>query len=223
MGFRMRALAGVVIVGLGLLAAWPADAFEHRCPEPGTEVWTTEIPASSRPVIYEGQNGLWCLRSRGGQPINSELGHFRFRARNARTSDLFEKFDAAASALWPLYPGKRATFQFLGARAGSGEAADTSSQFYSIDITVDMQRQITVPAGTFSVVPIVVTQRGEKSGSYEGSETYYYSPELGTNVKFEFRLISGSILSPPKSWELARIRSPASDGSDGSGGGGPAR
>src|SRR5271170_3387908 len=169
----MRTRSALVIASLGLLPAWPAWAFDHKCPEPGTEIWTSEISASNRPIRYDGQSGLWCLRSRGGKPINSELGHFRFYARNAQTSDLYEKYQTAAAELWPLSPGKRATFQYVGTSDGSSEGAGNGSHFYTIDITVEAQQPITVPAGRISAIPIVVSRRGQQSDYHQSSSTYY--------------------------------------------------
>jgi hypothetical protein len=212
--FWIAALASQALIG-----AWPAAAFDHICPAAGTEVWTTLIPASGRPIRYDGQDGLWCQRSRGGQPTTSELGHIRFFARNAMDTDIRGKFLDAAQQLWPLTPGTNISFLYATASDGSSEGATQNNTFYRGELSVEFQRQIAVPAGTFSVIPIVYTIRGQQGNYHQSSYTYYYAPELGANVKFEYRLISGSSFDQAKSWELTRIRQPSGTGGDSAGGG----
>jgi len=220
------ALCPVVVAALWLLAAPPAFGFEHRCPAPGTELVTTAIQAANLPPIrYEGASGLWCLRSQGGKPIDSELDHFNYFPRDVAQIDLYErrvlreKSLRAAAALWPLVPGNHASFVYAYQEDLSGGGSISGRQFFfTQDLAVEMPRQIRVPAGQFLVIPIVVTIRGQGGQYHQSVRTYYYAPDLATNVKFEYRLVAGNQATPPPSWELVSIRQPAT-GDPGDGGG----
>jgi hypothetical protein len=203
----MRMLFGFIVIGAGLIAAEPTLAYEHKCPAIGTEVRTTLIP-SGAPIRYDGANGLWCLRSRGGQPINSEFGHVRFYPRTMQGSDLSEKNLDAASQLWPLIPGTEISFPYNATGDGSSAGSTRTNNTYVTEITVGQPQRVTVPGGTYSAVPIEFLVRGQLGNYHQSSQTYYYAPELGTNVKYEYRLISGSAFDQPKSWELISIKPP---------------
>jgi hypothetical protein len=77
------------------------------------------------------------------------------------------------------------------------------------DVVVETPRSIAVPAGTFSVIPIVVSMHADAPHHYGFQSTYYYAPELATNVKYDLRVTSGRgrRLGPP--WELVSITLPA--------------
>jgi hypothetical protein len=155
--------------------------------------------------------------------MNSELGHFRFFARNATHDALYDKYVDAANALWPLAPGNTARFLYQDIETGRGASASVGNYLYEHYITVEDARQISVPAGTFIVLPIVDELRGTGGNVHRSQLVFYYAPELGTNVKFEFRAING-VGNEATPWELTRIQAPSSGGGgDDSGGGGPSR
>jgi hypothetical protein len=203
----MRAPA-VLVTALIVLAAPMALAVEHKCPPAGTEIRTTLLAASSKPIRSEGQEGLWCLRSLNGQPINSEIGHLSFFPRSQQASDAAREYSAAAAELWPLTPGKTASFQFRHTGDGSSAAADAGNYIHRVEFTVEPPRELTVPAGTFRVLPIVYDVRGTGKNYHHGRYTYYYAPDLATNVKFEYKIIQGSNARPPQPWELVSIKTP---------------
>jgi hypothetical protein len=203
----MRIFCTVVLASLALIGVRPASAFDHKCPAPGTELRTT-LTSSGAPIRYDGEQGLWCLRSRGGQPMHSELGHFRFFARTTAHDGLYDKYVDAANALWPLAPGNTARFLYQDIETGRGANATVGNFLYEHYITVEEARQISVPAGTFTVVPIVDELRGTGGNVHRSQLIFYYAPELGTNVKFEFRAING-VGNEATPWELVSIKSPA--------------
>jgi hypothetical protein len=206
----MRIRARAAMVGAWLLVALPAAAYDHNCPPAGTEVMTTEIQASGRPIRYEGQDGLWCLRSRGGRPISSELGHLGFFQRQGEHDDVFDKFLTAAAELWPITPGKETGFQYAGVSGGLGGGSQRDNRLYAFEFSVGDATRITVPAGTFMVVPIEILQRGTGGNYMALQSTYYYAPELGTNVKFDYRVVSGTgPTRAPAPWELVSIKPPS--------------
>jgi hypothetical protein len=200
----MRAYA--VLAGLGLIAAAPAArAYEHVCPAPGTEIVTTQFRT---PIRYEGQEGLACLRSQGGKPINNEIGHYRFYPRGGSSSELYGKYLAAAYQLWPLAPGKRTDFPYSAVGDGSSAGSTRNNHYYRAHLSVEAAREITVPAGRFEVVPIVLDIRGERGNYHHSRYTYFYAPALGTNVKFTYELVSGSSATGSTPWELVRYQAP---------------
>ena len=197
-----RALA-VALTGVVLSAA-PLRAEEHKCPTPGLSV-----RYSGGDVIrYESQEGLWCLRTRNGKPATSELGHVAWYFRDRASGDEYEKWLKAVVQFWPISPGKTITFTYLGTEDGSGPGAAFNRFFYAHDVTVEPPRQVTVGAGTFTVFPIVDIVRGTGGNHFRSSYTHFYAPELGTDVKFEFKLISGSIARQPSNWEIVAIIPP---------------
>ncbi len=206
-----------VMVGAALLGSVSSTAFaiDHACPPPGTEVNTTQTTGT--PIRYESQRGLFCLRSRGGRAINSELGHFRFFARTAPNTDLYEKYVRAAAELWPIVPGKKITFVYTGVGDGSSGGSTTNPHQYEVTIVVDVQRHVKTAAGTFVAFPIQMTLKGLRSNHHVSTQTYYYAPDLAINVRYEYRLVSGTSSNQPTSWELTRIRTPGQGGSGGAG------
>src|SRR5256885_1233824 len=60
-------LSAVVISSPAGLAA------EHKCPPPGTEI---KVSIASSWLRYEGQDGLWCLRTSGGKPLDARSTYF---------------------------------------------------------------------------------------------------------------------------------------------------
>jgi hypothetical protein len=203
----MRARA-VLVATLVVMAAPAALAQGHKCPPAGTEVWTTLIPANGKPIRYEGQQDFWCLRTRDGKPINSELGHVAFYARANMGSESAMKLRDIAAQLWPLAPGKSATTVVRGVSDGSSAAAFVGQHIYRWEFNVEPAQSITVPAGTFTVLPIVQDVIGEGGNYHRGRYTYYYAPDLGTNVKFDYKVVHGSNGSPPQPWELVSIKTP---------------
>jgi hypothetical protein len=182
-----------------------AAAAEHRCPAPGTEV---RFSLATAPLRYEGQDGLWCLRSVGGKPIHRELGHFRFFAANAERNELYDKTVAAAAQLWPIEPGKSVSYIYQATGGGAGGGGLIGSARYEVTVTVEPARAVTVPAGTFTAMPIVMNLRGTGSNYLSTLATYYYAPELGMNIKHEYRVVSGTGDAGDKPWEVVAITAP---------------
>lgn len=201
-------VGAVVVIGILTVPA-AVLAHDHKCPPAGTEIRTSTLAASSKPIRSEGQQGLWCLRSLNGQPINSEIGHLSFFPRDQMTSKAARDYSDAAAQLWPLTPGKTVSFQFQHTGDGSSAAANSGNFIQRIEFKVEPPRSVTVPAGTFQVLPIVYDVRGTGGNYHHGRYTYYYAPELATNVKFEYTIIQGSNARPPQSWELVSIKAPA--------------
>jgi len=190
-------------------AAQPASAFEHRCPAPGTEVRWSITPARA-PIRYDGQDGLWCLRSYEGRPIESELGHFRFFARDAEHTEMYDKMLEAARELWPLEPGNHASFLYVDQADGANEAADVGSYFYQAEFSVGPPVVLSVRAGTYEALPISLDIFGQHQNTHHSQYVYYYAPDIGMVVKFEFHLVHGTLARQPRNWELVSIKLPPS-------------
>jgi hypothetical protein len=204
----MRAPAALVTALLLTAAAPAALAFEHKCPALGTEVRTTLLSPKSAPIRYDGQHDLWCLRTLAGKPLNSELGHMAFFPVTQRGSDAAQKYYGIAQELWPLAPGKTAVTMSARVSDGSSAAASDANSLMRTEFRVEPPRSLTVPAGTFTVVPIVYEVIGTGRNYHRGQYTYYYAPDLGTNAKFEYKVVHGSNANPPQSWELVSFKAP---------------
>jgi hypothetical protein len=179
-------------------------AEDFNCPPPGL---TLKISDGAR-LRYEGRDGLWCMRSLNGKPFASDLGHVAFYNRARAGGEEYNKWPIAVAELWPITPGKSVSFIYQGVESGGGAGATLNSQAYAHDVTVESPRQITVPAGTFTVYPIVDVLHGMAGNYHRSSRTYYYAPQLGANVKFEYRLLAGSQADQPKSWEVVAVIPP---------------
>jgi hypothetical protein len=231
---RTAAISGVATTML-LASQANAIAEEHKCPVPGTEVMWTE---SREPVRYEGQEGLWCYRFSGGRQIPSELGHIRYfpryqhneayeKALKAATElspiepgkkllfnfqnasgqtysgqilrdDVYDKFLKGASELWPIEPAKKVTFNFKG----------QSDRAFSTTISVEQRETITVLAGTFTVLPLIVEIRNIGGREYHVRRSFYYSPDLGMNVKNDFQYFAGNARPDESPSELISVKPP---------------
>ncbi len=186
-----------------LVVAAPAGAEPFKCPAPGVV-----LKIGKDVLRYEGQDGLWCKRSMNGKPFASDLGHVAFYYRERASGDLYKKWAKAMAELWPIAPGKSVKFVYQGTDDGSSAGALVGSGIFEHEITVEVPRSITVSAGTFVVYPIVDMHRGVANNYHRSSRTYFYAPELGANVKFEFKLISGTLGNQPRNWEVGQVVAP---------------
>jgi hypothetical protein len=196
-------VAVVVCLTLGGIHAGAADE-PHKCPAPGTTV-NNSLGGSFR---YERQEGLWCLRTRNGRPAQAELGHMRFFDESRRSGEMYEKWLNTASEIWPIAPGKSTSFIYQGTETGMGANATLGNYIYAYETRVEPPIQVTVGAGTFTAYPIISVLRGTTGNVHRSEYVFYYAPEVGTNVKFEYRPINGVTKDPPPNWELVKITPP---------------
>jgi hypothetical protein len=193
------------VVGGALVIAAPSRAEPFKCPPPGTTLKYSDGGA----LRHDGRDGMWCPRTTaGGKPFAAALGHVAFYNRDRASGDVYEKWLKAVAQLWPIEPGKSVSFRYQTAEDGSSANAFTGNITLEEEVTVEAPRSITVGAGTFVVYPLVILHKGVGTTYHRSSRTYYYAPELGANVKFEFRLISGSMGQQPKNWEVVAITPP---------------
>ncbi|HUA53487.1 MAG TPA: hypothetical protein VMB81_15055 [Candidatus Sulfotelmatobacter sp.] len=196
----MRIKFAIVLGGILLSAV--AQAEDFKCPTPGLALRYSDGGL----LRYDGRDGFWCMRSRlNGKPFASELGHVAFYYRDRASGNEFDKWLNAVAELWPIAPGKSVSFIYQDVEGGDNAGSQRNSFIYARDVSVEPPRQITVPAGTFTVYPIVDILRGTGGNYHRSSRTYYYAPDLGANVKFEYRLISGGQVNQPKPWEVVEV------------------
>ena len=193
------------IVLAGILPAAAAHAEDFKCPKPGLVLRYSDGGA----LRHDGQDGLWCMRSRlNGKPYASAFGHVAFYYRDRARGNEYDKWQTAIPQLWPIAPGKSVSFVWQDVEGGDNAGSQRNSFIFARDVSVEPARQITVPAGTFTVYPIVDLMRGTGGNYHRSVRTYYYAPELGANVKFEYRLISGGQINQPKPWEVVEVIPP---------------
>jgi hypothetical protein len=113
----------------------------------------------------------------------------------------------AATRLWPLSPGDVVKFLYQDVETGRGGNASKGSYIYEHEISVGDPVVVSVAAGQFLTVPITDELRGTGGNSHRSQYVFYYAPEYGLTVKFEFKAISG-VGNEAKPWELTELKQP---------------
>lgn len=129
-----------------------------------------------------------------GYDVSYDLGGGRWTGSTALITDGISGRvtpPGAAAALWPLEVGKKVSF-----------SVDTGGAVRTVDARVLRTETITVPAGRFFTY---VIERQDKVIGDTGINTarYWYSPSVGTMVKFEEEVRRAGRARP--AWELAAI------------------
>ena len=105
-------------------------------------------------------------------------------------------------SLIPLKVGKRVTFETSGASNLGGDGA------WQYTLLIEKAETIVTPAGTLATFVLLYQEQTFGSGG-KWERRYWYSPEVGHVVKFEFKTIHGSPPKPyPSNWTLTEVRAP---------------
>jgi hypothetical protein len=155
-------------------------------------------------VIQESLNGTNRVFSYDRWYNTSDLGLLRERI-SSPDETRWEDYSPPLALHWPLVPN--ATWSSTGnitvTTQYSGYPPQSYRMPYSIQFTIEPSRQLTVPAGTFEVIPIL-------EGSASNGERRYLSPSIGNYVKVDDLqygqatpravLISHGQATPPGGW-----------------------
>ena len=107
-------------------------------------------------------------------------------------------------SLIPLEVGKKVTYESSG--AGNLGRADGAWQY---TLSVERYEQLTTPAGTMATFVLFVEERTFR-GDGKWERRYWYAPDVGHVVKFDFKTIQGNPPVPyPSNWMLTEIKVPA--------------
>lgn len=185
-------LAGVFTLTIVYITA----AQEVRAPAIGTRLVTT----TGGYFEIAGTESLDVVtRNASGQSYRW-IGGFMHRIGQASDSQLAE-----IRSLHPLAVGRSVSFDTAGVTARGSNAA------YNHRIRVLKQEQVVVAAGTFQTFVIEwrernISQLGSRpDSSAEFIRTYWYAPEIGFIVKFEYREQGSTVPQSISPWEIKEI------------------
>lgn len=108
---------------------------------------------------------------------------------------------AGVAALWPLEPGRTASFTFI----GSTNAAQTFR--YREDWRVVGQQRVSVAGGERDVIVIERRQRGMFENNYDGTDTLWYDLQSRTFIRRNITVRQGQ--PGAGNFEATRISVPA--------------
>ena len=183
---RASVLLGILLVFGSVAhesAAQPADI---HCPKPGTR------------LTY----------SNGGRiEAVSDQGNYVCRFRNMATQTTFDRFFGAfvptgphaaqIRSLAPFEVGHKIRYTNSGADVLGGDGV------WFHDVSIERFENVVTVAGTFSAYVILDDDQTIQSSHGRWQQRFWYSPEVGHVVKFEYQTLNGSPPpNYPKNWEL---------------------
>jgi hypothetical protein len=179
--FRQIMLAAAVVTST---AATAQEAIPFRCPTPGTIMAFSDNTSRT----FTRQDGLTCHY----RTSDNRDGSF-FAGIVAPNHALMARFKGDIEKVWPARVGYKSDFMQLEA--------------WGYQVIVRETTRITVPAGTFDVVPIDLTEEGIRQNMHRSYKRYYYAPSLGYAVKYEPVLERGAWggSNAPRTIELMRV------------------
>lgn len=160
------------------------------------DVWVDRIQGEDREFRIEDiHNGSMQVNFWGAEMTTDDA--FNVVTFRSLTQSSSEPIVSDKPGIWfafPLYPGKtwsdKYNWELLGAAPAKGKAEDHGS--------VSGWEDVTVPAGTFHALKVVVVSRYYGAGGYndESTLTYWYAPEVRRFVKFDYRdIYDGPLLA----------------------------
>ena len=160
------------------------------------DVWVDRIQGNDREFrIEEVHDGTMDVSFWGTEMTTDDA--FNIVVYRSLTQSSSEPTKSDKPGIWfafPLYPGKtwrdKYNWELLGAAPAKGKAEDHGSVLGWEDVTV--------PAGTFLALKVVVLSRYYGAGGYndDSTLTFWYVPEVNRFVKFDYRdTFDGALLA----------------------------
>jgi hypothetical protein len=167
-----------------------AQSGKVSCPEPGTRLTFSD---GARIEAVGDRGNYVCrfksLKTRG--TFDRLLGSFE------PTSPLVQPNADKFRSLIPLEVGRKIKFQTSGAGSRGADG------FWFQEVSVERFERVVTPAGTFAAFVILYDEQAPQFGHGQWQYRYWYSPEVGHTVKFEFTTFRGNPPpNYPKNWEL---------------------
>jgi hypothetical protein len=160
------------------------------------DVWVDRIQGSDREFRIENiHDGTMDVSFWGTEMTTDDaLNVIVYRSLTQASSEPSKSDKPEIWFAFPLYPGKtwEDTFnwELLGAAPAKGKGGDRG--------TVLGWEDVTVPAGTFHALKVVVSSRFYGAGGYndDATLTFWYAPEVNRFVKFDYRdTYDGAVLA----------------------------
>jgi hypothetical protein len=176
-----------------------ADSSKAQIAKPAVhngDVWIDRIQGSDREFrIEDVHDGTMDVSFWGTEMTTDDA--FNIIVYRSLTQSSSEPTKSDKPGIWfafPLYPGKKwedkYDWELLGAAPAKGKAEDHGSVLGWEDVTV--------PAGTFHTLKVVVLSRYYGAGGYNDDSklTFWYAAEVNRFVKFDYRdTIDGAVLA----------------------------
>jgi hypothetical protein len=192
MGENMRTsiLAGVLLIFGSVAHEAAAQSGEVHCPAKGTQL--TFSDAERIEAVSDEGNYVCRFKSLSTEKKFDRLfGVFLPTGPNA---------DQIRS-LAPFEVGRKISFTNSGADVRGGDG------FWFHDIVIERFENVVTDAGTFPSFVILEDDREMLSSHGEWQRRYWYAPDVGFVVKFEYLTLRGSPPpNYPKNWELTAYR-----------------
>src|SRR5271166_5812635 len=151
------------------------------------DVWIDRINGSDREFrIEDTHDGVMDVSFWGTEMTTDDaLNIIVFRSMTQSSSEPTKSDKPGIWFAFPLYPGKtwedKYNWELLGAAPAKGKAEDHGSALGWEDVTV--------PAGTFHALKVVVSSRYYGAGGYndDSTLTFWWAAEVNRFVKFDYR------------------------------------
>jgi hypothetical protein len=172
---------------------------EVRCPTPGTTLKTST--GDTVEFIGDAHSSICRVR-------NIQTGKVHERVLGGALSPTFRVIQpnlATVQSLSPLQVGKSVNFDYKGP-AVTGEFGS-----WTYVLSVEKYEPVATSAGVFPCYVILYSEETQRyTGKWE--RRYWYSPDIGYIIKYEFRTIRGDDPpDPPKNWVLVELKRPPED------------
>jgi hypothetical protein len=160
------------------------------------DVWVDRIQGNDREFRIEGiHDGTMDVSFWGTEMTTDDaLNVIVYRSLTQSSSEPTKSDKPGIWFAFPLYPGKtwedKYNWELLGAAPAKGKGEDHGS--------VLGWENVTVPAGTFHALKVVVLSRYYGAGGYndESTLTFWYAAEVNRFVKFDYRdTFDGAVLA----------------------------
>lgn len=187
---RASILLGVLLIFGSLAHESAAQSGDVHCPAKGTQLTFSD----------------------GGRiEAVSDEGNYVCRFKSLSTEKKFDRLFGAflptgphadqIRSLAPFEVGHKISFTNSGADVRGGDG------FWFHDIVIERFENVVTDAGTFPSFVILEDDREMLSSHGEWQRRYWYAPDVGFAVKFEYLTLRGSPPpNYPKNWELTALR-----------------
>jgi hypothetical protein len=187
---RASVLLGVLLIFGSAAGESAAQSGDVHCPAKGTQL-----------IFSDG----------GRIEAVGDQGNYVCRFKSMTTEKKFDRLFGAflptgpnadqIRSLAPFVVGHKISFTNSGADVRGGDG------FWFHDIVIERFENVTTKAGTFPSFVILEDDREMLSSHGEWQRRYWYAPDVGFVVKFEYLTLRGSPPpNYPKAWELTAFR-----------------
>jgi len=187
---RASILLGVLLIFGSVAREAAAQSGDIHCPTKGTQL-----------IFSDG----------GRIEAVSDQGNYVCRFKSLKTEKKFDRLFGAflptgpnadqIRSLAPFEVGHKISFTNSGADVRGGDG------FWFHDVVIERFENVVTDAGTFPSFVILEDDREMLSSHGEWQRKYWYAPDVGFVVKFEYLTLRGSPPpNYPKAWELTALR-----------------